>query len=220
MFGCGLAGLNVPYDCGLFFSRPRPATHTSLFHLAGPGAKPAAYLASSAVSSSIPADPLTSPTPHLDPFRALPSPLFVNVENSRRFRALPVYAGLVALGRQGYADLFADNVDFARRVAGWMRADGRLEVLTPEEGKGEGEFRLLNVVLFAPGPGAPGRFQGADGASRFREEVNATKRMHVTGTVWNGRGANRLAVSNWGTQWERDGQIVVHVLEAVLGRED
>lgn len=153
----------------------------------------------------------------MDPFRPLPSPLFTNIENSRRFRALPVYAALVALGRQGYTDLFAANVAFARRVAEWMRADGRLEVLTPKEG--EGGFHLLNVVLFAPGRRAPKRFWGVEGAGVFREEVNRTKRVHVTGTVWEGRPANRLAVSNWGTEWERDGEILIEVLEEVLNRK-
>lgn len=202
------AGLNTPYDCGLFFARPRPLA--SLFSLAGPGASPAAYLTATVSTSS-------SHTPHLDPFRALPSPLFVNIENSRRFRALPVYAALVSLGRDGYRELFRRNVEFAGRVAEWMRRDGRLEVLTPEEG--EGGFHLLNVVLFAPGPAAPKRFQGAQGATVLREEINGTKRCHVTGTVWEGRGANRLAVSNWATEWERDGAIVTGVLQEVLGRE-
>jgi hypothetical protein len=37
--------------------------------------------------------------------------------------------------------------------------------------------------------------------------------------VWDGRGANRLAVSNWATTWERDGKIVLDVLGEVLARE-
>lgn len=205
----------MPYDCGLFFSRPRPSTSTSLFSLAGPGAKPAAYLSST--PSSVPSATAPSSTPHLDPFRPLPSPLFTNLENSRRFRALPVYAALLSLGRAGYADLFAANVAFARRVAEWMRADGRLEVLTPEEG--EDGFHLLNVVLFAAGEGAPARFRGDGGAGVLRGEVNGTRMMHVTGTVWKGRGANRLAVSNWGTEWGRDGAIVMEVVKAVLDKE-
>jgi hypothetical protein len=35
----------------------------------------------------------------------IPSPLFVNIENSRRFRALPVYASLLSLGKEGYQSL-------------------------------------------------------------------------------------------------------------------
>ena len=33
----------------------------------------------------------------------VPSPLYVNIENSRRFRALPLLASLMALGQEGYA---------------------------------------------------------------------------------------------------------------------
>lgn len=33
----------------------------------------------------------------------VPSPLYVNIENSRRFRALPLLASLMALGKDGYA---------------------------------------------------------------------------------------------------------------------
>ena len=32
----------------------------------------------------------------------VPSPLYVNIENSRRFRALPLFASLLSLGKEGY----------------------------------------------------------------------------------------------------------------------
>lgn len=78
--------LNVPYDCGIFFSRD------AFLQLAttGPGLTPAAYLSSGPTTISSSAFPL------IDPYRSLPSPLFTNLENSRRFRALPVYSSLCA----------------------------------------------------------------------------------------------------------------------------
>ena len=33
---------------------------------------------------------------------SVPSPLYTGIENSRRFRALPLIASLMSLGRQGY----------------------------------------------------------------------------------------------------------------------
>jgi glutamate/tyrosine decarboxylase-like PLP-dependent enzyme len=76
--------LNVSYDCGLFFSRKRsipsnPSHVISLFDLTGPGSVMAAYLSSSATT---PAE--DSPHPLLDATRQIPSPLFMNIENSRR----------------------------------------------------------------------------------------------------------------------------------------
>ncbi|GAA5964832.1 hypothetical protein JCM21900_001460 [Sporobolomyces salmonicolor] len=76
--------LNVPYDCGLFFSRERQvnpsSTTTSLYELTGPGTKVAAYLAGPSSSSTSDAQA----HPQLEETRKLPSPLFMNIENSRR----------------------------------------------------------------------------------------------------------------------------------------
>ena len=33
----------------------------------------------------------------------VPSPLYLGIENSRRFRALPLFASLLSLGKEGYA---------------------------------------------------------------------------------------------------------------------
>lgn len=38
---------------------------------------------------------------------SLPSPLNCGIENSRRFRALPLYAGLMEQGKTGYAGEFS-----------------------------------------------------------------------------------------------------------------
>lgn len=81
MLTAGHKWLNVPYDCGLFFTRDERA----LPALLGPSAaNTPAYLA-----SGTPAD--------------IPSPLYINIENSRRFRALPLFASLLSLGKAGYA---------------------------------------------------------------------------------------------------------------------
>lgn len=67
----------MPYDCGLFFTRSVKA----LTDVLGPGEDAPAYLSSASDT---------------------PSPLYVNIENSRRFRALPLLASLASLGREGY----------------------------------------------------------------------------------------------------------------------
>lgn len=86
----------------------------------------------------------------------------------------------------------------------------------------------MNIVLFAPSSSAPSRFQGSDGAKQLVKEITEGMRMFVTGTVWRGRGAIRLAVSNWRTEipgdeeeegegfGERDWEVVKGVLEGVM----
>ncbi|SCZ90045.1 BZ3500_MvSof-1268-A1-R1_Chr1-3g01742 [Microbotryum saponariae] len=203
--------LNVPYDCGIFFSRS-----SGLYELLGPGQNSPAYLRSTRVSVS--SSPTETTTPLLDPYRTMTSPLFLNVENSRRFRALPVYTSLISLGKLGYADLFASNIAFARRIASYLDSHPAFEVLTPSSQSPESKlrFRQLNIVLFAPSMSkGPVRFRGENGADVLRQEINNTGRMYCTGTKWKGRGAIRIAVSNWLTSEKRDWPIVKEVFDRV-----
>ena len=100
---------NVPYASGIFYTRSLELLK-SVF---GPSPRypPPAYL--TPVNFDAPSELPTSR-------EEVPSPLHTNLENSRRFIALPLFAGLLSLGRRGYADLVERNVQFARRVAKWM----------------------------------------------------------------------------------------------------
>lgn len=100
--------LNVPYDCGFFFSKHRDIA-VSVFQNTG-----AAYLAS---SSSEP---------------EMISPLNIGIENSRRFRALPVYASLRAYGAEGYRLMVERMIDTARLVGKWIDESNAF-VLLPEK---------------------------------------------------------------------------------------
>lgn len=198
----------MPYDCGLFFSRT-----TRLYELCGPGANAPAYLKPASATATASSE--DSLTPNLDAYRSLPSPLFMNLENSRRFRALPVFASLVSLGRSGYAALFERNIEFARTVAAFLRSHQAYDVLLPRVEEAPA-FRQMNIVCFAPSARAPSRFTGKDGAAALIRAINGTRRVYVTGTTWRGRGAVRLAVSNWQTELERDWPVVRQVLNEVM----
>ncbi|SCV68244.1 BQ2448_365 [Microbotryum intermedium] len=207
--------LNVPYDCGIFFSRS-----SGLYELLGPGQISPAYLRSTQASALDPSTETT--TSLLDPYRALTSPLFLNVENSRKFAALPVYASLISLGKSGYADLFASNIAFARRIASYLESHPAFDVLTlsSESSRSKIRFRQLNIVLFAPSQTkAPLRFRDDDGADLLRQEINHSRMMYCTGTRWKGRGAIRIAVSNWMTNEDRDWAIVKRVFDRVARDE-
>lgn len=86
----------VPYDCGLFFTRSQHHL-TQIF--SQPAASAPAYLSASA------GGPIVSDSNGEDgqvQHELVPSPLYVNIENSRRFRALPLFASLLSLGKDGY----------------------------------------------------------------------------------------------------------------------
>lgn len=48
------------------------------------------------------------------------------------------------------------------------------------------------------------------------KRINATSRIYITGTSWDGRPASRMAVANWQVDPIRDFDIVKSVVEDVL----
>jgi glutamate/tyrosine decarboxylase-like PLP-dependent enzyme len=104
-------------------------------------------------------------------------------DHSRRARGFAVYAALAALGRQGVADLVERSCALARRFADQLGAAGGVEVLNDV---------VLNQVLV--------RFDGDDGRTRrVVDRVQAEGTAWLSGTVWQGRAAMRISVSNWST---------------------
>jgi hypothetical protein len=52
------------------------------------------------------------------------------------------------------------------------------------------------------------------------KSINATRKMYVSGTKWDGKPACRIAVSTWKVDVERDLELVTGVLEEVLKGSD
>lgn len=158
--------LNVPYDCGIVFCADS-AAHRAAMSLQ------AAYIVGSSGER--------------DPHEFVP-------EESRRARAVPVYAALRSLGRSGIARLVERCCRHARRFAEGLRAAGH-EVLNDV---------VLNQVLVTFGD-----------AERTRQTIAAIQREGTCwcgGTVWQGRTAMRISVSNWRTTDED----IERSLEAIL----
>jgi glutamate/tyrosine decarboxylase-like PLP-dependent enzyme len=103
-------------------------------------------------------------------------------EFSRRARGFAVYAALRTLGRRGLQELVERCCDgaatFAERVT---ELDG-VEVLNEV---------VLNQVLF--------RFESDERTDEVLQQVQASGRVWMSGTTWDGRKAIRLSVSNWQT---------------------
>ena len=167
----------MPYDCGFFFTKSLP-TLTAVFE--NPNA---AYL--SAVSND-----------------GIPSPLNIGIENSRRFRALPVYSVLVAYGRAHLQDIFVRQVLLARAIAEFVKGSEKYELLNAER------VEDVGIVVM---------FKATDKAvnERLVASINGIGRIMVSGTKWAGEDACRIAVSTWKMDVQRDTQIVREVLEAV-----
>ena len=136
------------------------------------------------------------------------SPLNIGLENSRRFRALPVYATLVAYGRQGYQDMLMRQVRLARAVAKYIQESDHFELL-PESRRVSEEFysEIFIIVLF--------RAKSESLNSELVKKINQSSRIYLSGTSWAGKPAARVAVSNWQVDPERDIQIFREVLDAV-----
>ncbi|KAF1987633.1 PLP-dependent transferase [Aulographum hederae CBS 113979] len=175
--------LNVPYDSGFLFSKSVPLT-TSVFQNAG-----AAYLATSNGPDSI------------------PSPMNIGIENSRRFRALPLYATLLAYGVEGYSDMLVRQNGLARRIAAYIQESPAYELL-PDSSSLE---NIYIIVLFRAAP--------ASLNSVLVKRINESRKIYVSGTEWDGVKACRFAVANWGVDVERDFGVVKDVLEEVA-KED
>ncbi|KAL6714451.1 hypothetical protein ACLMJK_007875 [Lecanora helva] len=181
--------LNVPYDCGFFFCRD-PNVAQQVFQ--NPNA---AYLASKSTSDGI------------------QSPLNIGLENSRRFRALPVYATMMAYGHEGYQDMMKRQIRFARLVAAYLFDHKAFDLLprgTYADRHSIDQYVFIIVL-----------FRAIDKAVNevLVEKINASSRMYVSGTVHKGQPATRIAVSNWQVQPERDIEIVKAVLEGIVSKD-
>jgi len=102
-------------------------------------------------------------------------------EESRRARGIPVYAALRSLGRQGIAEIIERNCRQARRFGEALSAAG-FDVLNEV---------VLNQVLVSFG--TPEQTQATIAA------IQQDCTCWCGGTVWQGRTAMRISVSNWST---------------------
>lgn len=176
--------LNVPYDCGFFFTRSADILPLTFQN------PNATYLSSGPSGSSI------------------PSPLNIGLENSRRFRALPVYATLLAYGRNGFAEMFARQVRLARDISQMIEASDYYELLPGHNAHAKNDLEKTHIIVI---------FRAKDETlnDKLVMKINATRKMYVSGTKWAGSPACRIAVSTWKVDVERDSKLIQKVLEEV-----
>jgi glutamate/tyrosine decarboxylase-like PLP-dependent enzyme len=103
-------------------------------------------------------------------------------EFSRRARGFAVYAALRSLGRNGLAELVERTCACARRFAEGIVDLSGVELLNDV---------VLNQVLF--------RFENDEQTERVLQAVQDAGEVWMSGTMWEGRRAIRVSVSNWQT---------------------
>jgi glutamate/tyrosine decarboxylase-like PLP-dependent enzyme len=103
-------------------------------------------------------------------------------EFSRRARGFPVYAAIRSLGRHGVAELVERTCAHARRFAGELASLPGFELLNEV---------VLNQVLF--------RFESDERTDEVLRRVQESGEAWLSGTMWDGRRAIRISVSNWQT---------------------
>ncbi|KAI9926734.1 hypothetical protein ASPWEDRAFT_46214 [Aspergillus wentii DTO 134E9] len=182
--GDGHKLLNVPYDCGFFLCRHSEEAN-DVFQNAN-----AAYLTAGNTGGS-----------------SIPSPLNIGVENSRRFRALPAYASLMAYGQTGYQEMLQRQIRLARMVSGWLFNHPEYNLLPESSSKDEALSNTFMVVLFSA--------KSEQLNQQLAAKINETSKMFVSGTSWQGRTACRIAISNWRVEEERDFALISGVLDGV-----
>jgi glutamate/tyrosine decarboxylase-like PLP-dependent enzyme len=176
--------LNVPYDCGFFLSRHRSIAERVFVN------PNAAYLATSATDTIM-------------------SPLNVGLENSRRFRALPVYASLVAYGRNGYRDMLERQIELSRGIARFVLESAEYKLLPTFEGSTEEILSNIYIIVL---------LRAKDEAlnKQLVQKIKASGKVYVSGTMWNGQPACRFAVSSWMVDVGRDLPLIKEILEDIV----
>ena len=154
---------NVPYDCGVFLTKDMETLSSVC------GNQGAAYLSSGSDGYS---------------------PLNISLENSRRFRALPLYASLLSLGKEGYIDLVSRCCNLAMALGTRIKESSEFKLLREVE---------FNIVLFQ----VVG-FEEETENERMKDKINGTGKMYVSGTKWLGEGALRIAICNYLTPSNAD----------------
>jgi glutamate/tyrosine decarboxylase-like PLP-dependent enzyme len=164
--------LNVPYDCGVFLTQHQPLLQASC----------------------------NVDTPYLVSDTNAIAFMSLGIENSRRFRAFPVWATLMVYGKEGIKNQIKANIEQAQQLAAWIDKSSEYVLVKPCE---------LNVVLFKPNQQRV-NLSTADCMAK----LNASGQVFLTPGHWCGEPIIRAALSNWATT-DEDIQKVIGVLAEI-----
>lgn len=171
--------LNTPYDCGIFFTRHpqllKQTCHSQAFYM-GQGNMPDG------------------------------SEFYMNMglENSRRFRALPVMFSLLSYGEKGIKDIVIRNCQLAEKLGEWIKSCPDYQLLYEVK---------LNIVLFKP------KNLNNDETIKLIAKINSGQKMSVSKTMLGSDIAIRIAVSNFSSSID-DFEECVAILKMSISSQD
>ena len=120
-----------------------------------------------------------------------------------------MYATLLSYGRAGYEDMIHRQIRLARALGSYFLKHPDFDLL-PEST--DEDSRIIHdvfiIVLF--------RAKDRELNEILAEKVNASSRICVSGTIWNGVPACRIAAANWQAEPNRDAAIVRSVMDDIL----
>ena len=154
--------LNVPYDCGVFLT-----PHLKLLE-----------------------DSFDVPAPYLANFGSNPNFMSIGVENSRRFRAFPVWLSLLVYGREGIRSWVESNIGLASELAEWLDQSQDYELVHPCK---------MNVILFRANCEGLSQQQSDQKTDQLLRTINQQGSMFLSPGKWQGNSIIRIALSNWQT---------------------
>lgn len=165
--------LNVPYDSAMIFTRKEHA-----------GLQMQTFQNSSAPY-------LGNPWEQFNYLNYVP-------ENSRRFRALPIWFTLMAYGKSGYRDLVEKNIHIANLLAEKLVATGYFQLAAPVR---------LNTVCFRIHPDQTSKIQ----TTALLKKLNEKGELFMTPTVYRGESCIRAALVNYRTT-EQDIELAMNAI--------
>lgn len=119
-------------------------------------------------------------------------------ENSRRLKALPAWFTLNSYGKAGYQQIVEGNVEMALQFGDFINAHPDFELLAPIR---------LNTVCFS--------LTAEEKVESFLNKLNATGKVFMTPTFYNGKKGIRAAFVNWRTD-KTDVELVVAEMKHIL----
>ena len=175
--------LNVPYDSGIVLT---------------------AHAASHQRALLVPAHYIQVTPGERDPRAFTP-------DESRRARALPIYAALRTLGLDGISDLVERCCTLATRMATRLSTDDRVRILNDV---------VLNQVLVQFRPAGADETAAADLTHKVIARVQDEGTCWAGGTKWHGQTAMRISVCNWSTtaaDIDRSADAIIAALDSSSG---
>jgi len=104
--------------------------------------------------------------------------------------------------------MFARQVRLARAISRSLKSSDDYELL-PSSSE-EKYFENTHIIVIF-------RARDEKKNAELVKNINATRKIYVSGTKWEGKPACRIAVSTWKVEVERDLRLVADVLREVAG---